>query len=204
MEKQKKELNPAAAFLFTYTLIFVLIGGCGLIKRGQKERAIVPKQVVESQPIVPKVQTQIITKHDTVRVKPNEVEMQAIYKENYELFFAPEFNRLTMAVGTLTRNNTDLLALIKNMRERSIKRTDSMNNVHANDKKEYDKLEMLYFNEQKKQVARNAEQINNLKQITNILLAIGVLMILTLIGLTIFVRYQAKKVNKLYQSIAHG
>lgn len=137
--------------------------------------------------------------------------LEPYIKDNYNQYFVPQFNELkdviqqqSSSIKTQSESIKGLSETISNMRMRSIRRNDSMNNVQLNDKREYAKLEQIYFSQQKAQVARNAAQINDLNKIVNILLAIGVVMILCIVFLFIFTIYQYNRINKIYKTLSHA
>lgn len=162
-----------------------------------------PQRTVELRPPV--------IKHDTVyreHARMTAAELQTfvapLLKANYDNFFAPEFKRMNTAIEAqqstiLTQaNSIKLLSdIMAEMRKRSIRRIDSSNNA-------YKKLQDIYYSEQKKQVHTNAVQINNLKDITNVLLAAGVFMFLVILAMAGLVKIQGKRINKLYQSLANA
>lgn len=136
--------------------------------------------------------------------------MNRYYEYNYKKYFSPEFDRLNKVItaqASSIKNQSesikDLTVTLKSMRLRSIKRIDSMDSIQGKSRRDYSKLENMYFSIQKDQVIKNARQISNLNRITNILLAIGVTMILIIILLTIAVRVQWNRINKLYKNIAN-
>lgn len=156
---------------------------------------------------VPITKTVTITKHDTIKPKRNNAEIQAYLNEQYKInadqFITPQFNKLSAIIGQQANALSGFKDILTEMRKRAIKRTDSTNSIIAKDRKDYAKLEQIYFDEQKKQVARNAEQINNLKTITNILLVLGLIMIFAIIALTIVAKILWNRLNRLYKSFAN-
>lgn len=124
-------------------------------------------------------------KKDTVKV-----ELTDRQKLFYDKYFVPEFASLrnivalqSKSISTQAKSINQLSQTITNMRLRSIRRNDSMQNVMYIEHQARIKLEKVYLDEQKKQVARNAIQITNLNDIANLLIAATIIMILCIIGL---------------------
>lgn len=179
--------------------------GCATI--GKTGHMIAPSVDAMSTLYIPITKTIAITKHDTIKPKRNNAEIQAYLNEQYKInadqFITPQFNKLSAIIGQQANALSGFKDMLADMRKRAIKRTDSTNSIIAKDRKDYAKLEQIYFDEQKKQVARNAEQINNLKTITNILLVLGLIMILAIIALTIVAKILWNRLNRLYKSFAN-
>lgn len=184
-------------------LVAVVLAGYTGCSYRTRHKAIIAKDEVFQESIPP-----VAPQKDTVYLpakKMTPAELQAyllpFYKANYDNFFAPEFRRMNIAlagqqstINSLSTSNQMLATMMQEMRKRSIHRIDSSNNA-------YKELQKIYFDEQKKQVHTNAVQINNLKDITNVLLAVGVLMFLVLVTLALVVRIQWNRLNRLITSL---
>lgn len=184
---------------------------CSWIGCATVNKTTAVKGKVSSEPMatlyIPITKTVTITKHDTIKPKRNNAEIQAYLNEQYKInadqFITPQFNRLSSVISQQADALSGFKDILTEMRKRAIRRTDSTNSIIAKDRKDYARLEQIYFDEQKKQVARNAEQINNLKTITNILLALGLMMIFAIIALTIVAKILWNRLNRLYKSFVH-
>lgn len=146
------------------------------------------------------------TKHDTVKLELTE--RQKLF---YDKYFLPQFESLR---GVVTKQSASiqlqansikqLSDIISNMRMRSIRRNDSMQNVFAIERGERGKLEKIYLDEQRKQVARNAQQITSLNDIANALIAATIIMILCILGLIAIAVSLWKKVRILDKKVSHA
>lgn len=140
-----------------------------------------------------------------------QVLLDKYYQYNYEKYFLPEFKSLRDIIGQqqLTLNNQaytnkQMVDILQNMRQRSIKSRDSFQKVEMLKDSKYGHLMQTYNDEQKKQVERNAIQINSLNTLADILLVIAVIMIFCIIGLLIAVRVLWIRMNNIYKKVSHA
>lgn len=127
----------------------------------------------------------------------------------YDKYFVPQFESLKMVISAQSRSLSSqaqsiagLTETLQQMRVRAIKRTDSMNMLQRNDKLEYAKLEKIYLDQQRKQVVKNANQIDDLKSITDVLVVFGILLMLGFAVVCILVWVLWKKIEKLSKKLS--
>lgn len=142
---------------------------------------------------------------DTVRV-----ELTDKQKFFYDKYFVPQFeslrgivNKQSSSIQSQANSIKQLSDIITNMRVRSIRRNDSMQNAFAVERQSRVRLERVYLDEQRKQVARNAQQISNLNDIANVLITATVIMILCILGLIAIAVSLWKRVRILDAKVSH-
>lgn len=185
--------------------LFLLV--CFMLSCGTVPKMLVPNtiqlSVVDMSPL-PQVPVSPV-KTDTVKFKLSD--NQKIF---YDKYFVPEFTALKQVVTQQSlslKNQSEsirgLSEIIANMRIRSIRRNNSMQTVMSYERQERVKLEKVYLDEQRKQVARNATQISNLGDIANALITATIIEILCIVGLVAIAVSLWKKVRILDNRISH-
>lgn len=155
---------------------------------------------------IPRITPYMRPKKDTVKVELTD--RQRLF---YDKYFVPQFESLRLVINAQSRSLSsqaqsiaELTGTLQQMRQRSIRRNDSMQNIQLNDKLEYSKLEKIYLDVQKKQVAKNASQITDLKNITDILLTVAGALIIGFIFLLILVAILWKKIDNLSKRLNYA
>jgi len=112
-------------------------------------------------------------KHDTIKVIEKTMtpeQYRAIQKEfyesNYTHLFAPEFVRLESVISNQANSISLLTATLKTMRERSIRRTDSMQNVLNSERKEALSMQKIIDDRYRTTVTQNQKEINSFNHLT--------------------------------------
>lgn len=160
----------------------------------------------------------VIRATDTPKVRPHTLSpkeqqklLEPFIKDNYNQYFLPQFDKLnttierqSAALDAISKSNKQFAEIITSMRQRSIRRNDSMTNAFNEERKARLGIERVYSDEQKKQIQRNAIQIRNLNDIANVLLAAGVILVLCIFGLIIAVRILWRRVNALVIKLSHA
>lgn len=156
---------------------------------------------------MPYIKPSKVARVDTV-VKVELTDKQKLF---YDKYFVPQFdalrtvvNKQSTSIQSQANSIQQLSDIIANMRVRSIRRNDSMQNALATERASRSLLEKVYLNEQRKQVARNAQQIANLNDIANVLIAATIIMILCILGLVVIAISLWKKVRILDKKVSHA
>jgi len=147
-------------------------------------------------------------KHDTLVEKhmtPEQYQMylQRFYKENFNSMFAPEFKRLSLTIQDQAVSIQKLTDLVSNVRERSIRKTDSMRDINNKQQTQLLEYQRGTYERQKEAVKQNKLQIGDLNSLIRILLIGGGVLWLGMLGLFIYNKIQFKRITKLYRSIAN-
>lgn len=184
-------------------LVFFFLISCGATK------TLVPNTIrisaADLMPLPYVKQTVKVSKDSVVKV-----ELTDKQKQFYDKYFVPEFaslrrvaDRQSASIQSQAVSIKQLSDIITNMRIRSIRRNDSMQSAFAIERQARVRLEKVYLDEQRKQVARNAQQITNLNDIANVLITATVIMILCILGLIAIAVALWKKVRILDNKVSH-
>lgn len=206
MEKKQNLIRPVLCVILFGLAVSLILHSCSITKAVPVSHA--PMRVLYLTHV-----------HDTVvktipTHKLTQQEMQDLItptlEYNYKTFFLPQFAQLRAIIGQQQKTlnsqaaaNSDMVAILQNMRQRSIKRTDSFQNVSRIKDLRYSHLIEDYNSVQKKQVERNVIQINSLNTLADVLLVLAVIMILCILGLLIAVRILWVRMNNIYEKVAH-
>lgn len=157
----------------------------------------------------------ILVWHDTIPAKQLTPEqrqklMDKFYEYNYRKYFSPEFDRLNKVIEkqSVTIENQSL-SIKRLTQEDSLRRSRNIKRQHdlvTENKKKDAKilaLETGIADKQKLQISQNTDQINNTKEIINILLVGWATMLAIIFSLVIAVYLLWKRISKLYQLVSH-
>lgn len=147
--------------------------------------------------------------HDTLKVvekhmTPDEYKayLKQFYKDGFDTMFAPEFRQMSQTMNTQAVEIQKLTDLVSNVRERSIRKTDSMREVNNKQTAELLQYQKGTYLRQQEAVKQNKLQIGDLNSLIRILLIGGSILWLGMLGLFIYNKVQFKRITKLYKSIA--
>lgn len=208
--------NPILLLAFCFYGFLAVLSGCGTTRLKGAVKLLPTTVRLEGTPHISFVGEHPTVKPDTNKFPkpPTEKQVKEMLNQSYQLNFdqllAPEFKKLNSlvkeqgnALQSSEYNNKQLTDIIINMRLRSIKRTDSMNTVLFRERQAREKVETRMVDEQKRQIMRNAEQLNSLNTLADILLTAGVIMIVCIIVLIVVARLLWKKVFELSKQFAN-
>lgn len=173
-----------------------------------------------------KKQKEVVWKIDTIKLPEKREGMtqeeyraylQKFYQDNFNQLLSPEFKKLndiiTKQSETLDKQSQSLSRLTElysSTRERNIHYRDSIQNVITalnieiiSWQKKFDEHQAKQIEQAKKQLEQNKQQINELNNITDILLAAGVTIGVAVVLLVIAVLIQSKRITNLYKAIEH-
>lgn len=191
---ERKLILPVLfCFAIGITVSFVL--------QGCRENKSMAKSVEKTMyvPII-KTVTNTIIKHDTIRVKRKlnaDSTIQAAYKQNYDLFFAPDFQRMNNVINKQASAIYGFANIITSMRTRAIAHNDSMeirNNRYIQQALRAQQEALQARKEYEKNVQ---DQIKSNNRVTIICLTGTIILFVFMVCLFLYCRSRFKQLDKL-------